>query len=192
MGLLSSPLTAYWTWKLRRNARRYPARHLERLGVQHLQRVEMARSVAELVLPPDERLTQLCQMAVDRLHCAASSIQVVTDTGQITKAGVGLGAQGRAMLGHEVPMEFSICVHVVARKRPVVLEDTKADPFLRECLAVPNIGAYVGVPLRYGGHIFGAFAAYGPEPREWSNDDVRALHELAQQVEADVRERAAA
>jgi serine phosphatase RsbU (regulator of sigma subunit) len=85
--------------------------------------------------------------------------------------------------GHrETPLSYSICRHTIAIDAPLVIEDTREHPLVRDAPAVTELGvlAYAGFPLRSrDGHAVGALCALGAEPREWSEDQLQALEDLA-------------
>jgi len=73
---------------------------------------------------------------------------------------------------------------------PLVVEDAREHSLVRENLAVRDLGVvgYAGVPLRTpDGRTLGSFCAISLEPRQWSDDDIRALGALAAVTMDEVR-----
>jgi PAS domain S-box-containing protein len=66
---------------------------------------------------------------------------------------------------------------------PLVVPDARTDE--RVCRLPPvtsgEVGAYLGMPLTTnGGQTVGALCVFGPTPREWSDDDIATLRQLAE------------
>jgi PAS domain S-box-containing protein len=86
------------------------------------------------------------------------------------------------LLRRELPLELSICQHVVSSRSPLVVSDTAADPLLRDNLAVTKYGlrSYAGLPLLAGdGSAIGSLCVADTRPREWTQSDVLMLTSLA-------------
>src|SRR3954451_6403585 len=72
------------------------------------------------------------------------------------------------------PLSHSFCQHVVVTGRTPPVVDARADPRVRENLAVPDLGvvAYAGMPLTDAeGRVLGSLCAIDLEPREWTDDE---------------------
>ncbi len=95
--------------------------------------------------------------------------------------------------GRSVSLAQSMCQHVVASGEPVVVDDARAHPVLRDNGAVTDLGAgaYLGVPVRGpSGHVLGTMCAVDVEPRAWSADDVATLLAAAAAAQAEIALRA--
>jgi PAS domain S-box-containing protein len=90
--------------------------------------------------------------------------------------------------GAVVPLTHSICKYVVSTARPLVVADARRHPWLASNRAIGELGmvAYAGVPIRSEGEVVGAFCVSDGSPREWSEEDVRVLGDLAALVEEEV------
>lgn len=91
--------------------------------------------------------------------------------------------------------DLSICAHVVARERAVVVEDTLADPVFRDHPVVvgpPHVRSYAGAPIRLSsGLVMGSLCALGTAPHAAPSCDVLArLSDLASLVAHILEERA--
>ncbi|GAF68066.1 unnamed protein product, partial [marine sediment metagenome] len=76
----------------------------------------------------------------------------------------------------------SLCKYVVSGRRPLVVEDTRQHPSLRDHLAVTELDviAYAGVPLETsGGEILGTLCVVDSRPRRWSPETINLLEDLA-------------
>ena len=83
----------------------------------------------------------------------------------------------------ETPLSHSFCQYVVADDEPLVVEDARVHPALKENGAVGDLGvvAYLGVPLRTpDGHALGSLCAIDAIPRAWSDADREAMEALAE------------
>jgi GAF domain-containing protein len=92
------------------------------------------------------------------------------------------------------PLSHSFCQHVVVTGRPLVVVDARADPRVRENLAVPDLGvvAYAGMPLTDAeGRVLGSLCAIDLEPREWTDDELTRLQRIARACSAELRLRLA-
>jgi diguanylate cyclase (GGDEF)-like protein len=67
-------------------------------------------------------------------------------------------------------------------RRPLVVPDTRVEPLVRDNPAIGEYGvvAYAGVPLILtDGEAVGAFCAIDREPREWNEEEIAILDDLA-------------
>jgi PAS domain S-box-containing protein len=89
----------------------------------------------------------------------------------------------------ETPLSHSFCRHVVEAGAPLVIEDAREHPLVRENPAVGELGvvAYAGIPLvTSGGTVLGSFCAIDHRPHAWSGDEVDALRDLTASVVTEV------
>ena len=94
----------------------------------------------------------------------------------------------------QTPLSHSFCKHVLARREPLVVEDPRLDPRVRDSKAVHalNIIAYLAVPIRGPDQeVVGAFFAIDDKPRSWSRQDMDDVQRLASAVNAQILLRAA-
>lgn len=86
-------------------------------------------------------------------------------------------------------MSHSFCQYVVDRDAPLVVEDARLVPLLKDNKAIGDIGvvAYLGVPLALpDGEVVGALAAIDNQARVWTEDDMRRLRSIAKTVEKEM------
>ena len=86
-----------------------------------------------------------------------------------------------------IPLSHSACQHAIRTRRPLLIEDARRDPLVRDCPATGMLGivAYIGVPLfGSGGTTIGTLCAIDIKPRAWTDDDARVLQDLAATVTA--------
>jgi len=97
---------------------------------------------------------------------------------QTVMGGSGLASPS---VGVRSPGAESLCSVPVAAGVPVPIRDTAADVRVRTLPPVVAgvVGSYLGVPLRSGEHVIGALCVFDGLPRDWSDDDVALLEQLA-------------
>lgn len=86
------------------------------------------------------------------------------------------------------PAQDSLCSVTVRRGEALVVPDTAAEPAVAALPPVVNgdVGSYLGVPVVVSGATVGALCAYGPEPREWTEEQVALLRWLARSAAAEL------
>lgn len=92
----------------------------------------------------------------------------------------------------ETPLSHSFCKYVVAEKKPLIISDARLEPWLAENLAIPVLGviAYAGWPIKNShGQVVGSLCAIDGEPREWSEQDLVNLADLASACSAEIAQR---
>jgi serine phosphatase RsbU (regulator of sigma subunit) len=92
----------------------------------------------------------------------------------------------------ETPLSHSFCQHVVADRAPLVVTDARQDDRLRENLAIRDLDviAYAGWPLTdHTGDVVGSLCAIAHEPREWTEEDLEVLADLAAACSTELAER---
>ncbi|MFD2091239.1 SpoIIE family protein phosphatase [Blastococcus deserti] len=137
---------------------------------------------ARRLLPVDggsRALDRLAQLAARLLGTVASQVSLLTDV-QLVAAGDGLPA---GTVGTRSPLDESLCTVTAAGAGALVVADARTDERVRSLPPVVSgqVGAYLGTPLLgMGGQVIGALCVFGPEAREWSEDDVATLRQLAE------------
>jgi PAS domain S-box-containing protein len=123
-----------------------------------------------------DRLTALTGLLLHAPLCFVSLLDGATET---IVSGTGVPED---LLHRELPLERSICRHVVAARAPLVVTDALEDATLRDHPAVTDHGlrSYAGLPLLAGdGSVLGSLCVADTRPRQWSQGDVRMLTSLA-------------
>jgi MerR family transcriptional regulator, light-induced transcriptional regulator len=93
-----------------------------------------------------------------------------------------------------IPLSHSACQHAIRSRRPLLIEDARRDPLVKDSPAIGVLGivAYIGVPLLgSGGATIGTLCAIGTRPRDWTEEDARVLQDLAETVTAYLQARPA-
>jgi len=129
---------------------------------------------------PDPVMDAFAARVRERLGVPVAFVSLVGADRQVLPGAAGLGepwASQRAL-----PLSHAICLPVVGSGRPLVIEDVREHPLVREHPAVDalGIGAYAGLPLRDSeGHVLGTLCAIDGRPRPWAPSDLAVLDDLA-------------
>ena len=86
-----------------------------------------------------------------------------------------------------IPLSHSACQHAIRTRRPLLIEDARSDPLVQDSptIGVLGIVAYLGVPLAgAAGRTIGSICAIDTTPRQWTEENVRVLQDLAATVTA--------
>lgn len=131
--------------------------------------------------PRSETLDELTRQAADRLAAPMAYLNVLDQRRQYHVASFGSPTTERVEA-----VEVSYCQHVVAQDDVVVVNDSQTDALVRDNPSTIDGGirAYLGVPVRRDGHCLGSFCVVDLQPRQWTEEDLAVLEELATQVAA--------
>ena len=127
-----------------------------------------------------ESLDRLTQLASKMSGSPIALISIVAEERQFFKSAVGLPEP--LDLSLETSLDYSFCQHVVATQEPLIAEDVRTVPLLRENLSIRDFGivSYLGLPLIVeGGICVGTFCVMDQRPRQWTPEQVEILQELA-------------
>lgn len=93
-----------------------------------------------------------------------------------------------------IPYSHSPCRYAIGSRTPLLIEDARTHPLVRDSPAIGRLGivAYVGVPLLTSADdAIGTLCAIDAKPRAWTQEDARVLSDLAATVMAYVDARPA-
>lgn len=124
------------------------------------------------------------------LDVPVALVSLVETDRQVFPGAVGLASPWAET--RETPLSHSFCQHVVRDREPLVVEDAREVPRLRDNLAIPDLGvvAYAGFPLTDAhGQVIGSLCAIDGEPRTWSHDELGALADLALACSSEIAQR---
>lgn len=133
-------------------------RNPARLAALHATPVLDARS--------EEAFDRLTRLATKLLGVPVALASLVDADRQHLASQVGLPEP--VAISRQLPLSHSFCQYVVADDAPLVVQDAREHPVLRDSLAVSELGlvAYCGVPLRTpNGQVLGALCAIDGRPR---------------------------
>ena len=149
--------------------------------INDLQRLRALRRTLLMDSPPERAYDRLTRLAAKLLRVPVSLVSLVDDQRQFFKSAVGLPEPWSSARG--TPLTHSFCQHVVNSGGPLIVNDAKTNPLVKNNLAIPELGvaAYAGIPIKTGtGETLGSFCVVDTRPRTWSETEVALLRELAQ------------
>jgi hypothetical protein len=136
---------------------------------------------------PDEAFDRIAQLAAKLLNAPVALISLVADDRQFFKSCVGLAEPWQS--ARETPLSHSFCRHALGSPQPLVIEDARAHPLVRDNLAIRDLDvvAYAGVPLiTPSGHALGTLCVIDHQPRSWTSDQIETLKTLAAAVVSEI------
>jgi GAF domain-containing protein len=148
--------------------------------VRNMSRLAALQRTGLLDSPPEAAFDRLTKLAAKIIQTPVALVSLVADDRQFFKSAVGLSEPWKSRRG--TPLTHSVCKHVVATARELVVSDARAHPLLCGNMAIKDLGmvAYAGAPLvTTDGHALGSLCVLDTKPREWKDDDLEILRELA-------------
>ncbi len=94
-----------------------------------------------------------------------------------------------------MPLRESFCQFSVATHEPLVINDARRDPLVQHMVPAQNqdVGAYAGYPLQTNsGHVLGSLCVIDRQPRQWTEEQLALLRDLAAMVLLEIEHRLAA
>ncbi len=156
--------------------------------IQDPQRLDALRATGLLDSPSEPDFDRYTALASRILGTPASLVTFLAEDRQFFKSSRGLPAEWEA--ARETPIAHSFCRHVVESREPLVVEDARSDPRVRDNPGIESLQiiAYAGFPLvMEGGEVLGSFSVIDREPRTWSKDDLATLEGLTRSVITEIR-----
>ncbi|MEA2155035.1 MAG: hypothetical protein QOE11_1175, partial [Solirubrobacteraceae bacterium] len=127
----------------------------------------------------DESFDGLARLAARLMDAPVALVSLIDVDREFLTAHVGVPEPYATRRGW--PLTHSLARHAVANNAPLVVSDARADPVLRDSLAITELGviAYAAVPLTSAsGRAIGALAVADRRSRSWSAEQLEILHEL--------------
>ena len=133
--------------------------------------------------PSFDRLTELASLILD---ASVALVSLVDADRQFFKSCVGLPEPWAGE--RETPLSHSFCKHVVATGDPLIIDDARDHPLVRDNPAIEalNVIAYAGIPLTLDGQPLGSFCVIDGEPRTWTDREVAILEGLAESAMTEI------
>ena len=160
------------------------------LALDQPDRLTVLEETALLDSLPEESFDRLSRLASRLLNAPVALVSLVDQERQFFKSCVGLPEPWASR--REVPLSHSFCQHVVNAGEPLIIEDAREHPLVRENLAIHDLDviAYAGIPLiTSAGHTLGSFCAIDSVPRRWTEDEIAMLQDLAASVVTEIEMR---
>ncbi|MBD0273047.1 MAG: PAS domain S-box protein, partial [Acetobacteraceae bacterium] len=158
-----------------------PARH-----EREAERLAALARYGVLDTPREQGFDDIAELASEICGAPIAAVNLVADGRQWFKAEVGLGVR-------ETPLETSFCGHAILEEDFMLVPDAARDPrFQRNPLVVgaPGLRFYAGPLLKTGeGFPIGTLCVLDHRPRTLTEQQIRALKRLAQQVMSRLEQR---
>ncbi len=154
-------------------------------------RLAALRRLSLLDTPAEEPFDRLVRLAARLLDAPSAVVSLVDEDRQFFWSAHGVKQLWAA---RGTPLSHSFCQHVVHTGEALVVNDSLAEPLVRDNPAVSelNVAAYAGVPLREReGHVIGTLCVMDSRPRTWRPEDLDLLGELAATIMSAIELRAA-
>ncbi|MBW8482441.1 GAF domain-containing SpoIIE family protein phosphatase [Actinomadura parmotrematis] len=151
---------------------------------------ERLRALEEVGLTArqDSGMERFARLVARTLDVPVALVSLVEADRQVFPGQVGLGEPWAS--SRWTPLSHSLCRHVVAGGRPLVLADARADELTCDNLAIPDLGvvAYAGMPLTDNrGNTLGSLVAVDTRPRTWTAGQLADLEDLAAACSVELR-----
>ena len=162
---------------------RYPAMKPAPMPPDERNRLETLRALNLLDTAPEERFDRLTRMARRMFGVPISLVSLIDANRQWYKSNQGMDAS-------ETPRDISFCGHAILGDDILLIPDTSLDDrFADNPLVVdnPNIRFYAGCPLTVlNGSKIGTLCIIDREPRQFSEEDITLLRDLATMAEQEI------
>jgi PAS domain S-box-containing protein len=138
--------------------------------------------------PPEESFDRLTRLATRVLDAPVALLSLVDRDRQYFKSCIGLPEPWATL--RETPLSHSFCQHVVATGAPLVVENAREHPLVRDnpAIAELNVVSYAGIPLiGADGEALGSFCVIDGRPRQWTDVEVEILRDLASSVITEIQ-----
>lgn len=155
--------------------------------VKDLARLAALRESSLLDTPPEKAFDRLTRLVTKILHVPVALASLVAEDYQFFKSCPGVPEPLATV--RRTPLSHSFCQYAVGSGEPLVVEDARRHPLLKNNRAVTEmkVVAYAGVPLATPqGFVLGSFCAIDTRPRAWTADEVAILRDLSASVMAEV------
>lgn len=155
------------------------------------QRLHAVRDTGLLDTPPEESFDRLTRLAAKLTGAPVTFVTLLDADRDFYKSAFGLGEPlhtERLLTGR------SFCHHALVSGDALVLEDVTQLPVFCDVPTVHSLGvrAYAGIPLKTeDGQVLGSFCAVDFKPKQWTQQDIEVLMELAHSALREIRLRKA-
>ena len=146
-------------------------------------RLGALRATGLLDSPFQENFDRHARIASEALGAPVALVSLVDEDRQFFKSCLGLPEPWQSR--RETPLSHSFCQHCVASREPLIVDDAREHPVLKDNLAIRDlkIVAYAGVPLfDREGNALGTLCTIDDRPRHWSTNQVELLKDIARSV----------
>jgi GAF domain-containing protein len=152
-------------------------------GVRDPERLAALYATNQLDSPAEHAFDRITKLAARIVNAPVALISLVDSERQFFKSSVGLAEPWRS--ARETPLSHSFCRHTLHTGEPLVIEDAREHPLVRDNLAVRDLDAiaYAGIPLiTADDHVLGTLCVLDHHPRIWTRDQIDSLEALGASV----------
>src|SRR3954451_13435875 len=156
-------------------------------AVADADRVEAVRVTGLLDSDVTPSFDRLARLAAHVLNAPVALVSLVDADRQFFKSCLGLPEPWASERGS--PLTHSFGQHAVPSREPLLVDDAREHPLLRDNLAIRDMGviAYAGVPLiDAAGFALGTLCVIDSTPRHWSTHQLELLRDLAASVVTEI------
>lgn len=143
-------------------------------------RLESLRALKILDTASEERFDRLTRLAQYMFNVPIAVVSLVDEDRQWFKSACGLDVS-------ETSREISFCGHAILGDEPLIVHDaTKDERFFDNPLVTGSLGIrfYAGIPLKdVCGYKLGTLCLIDTDVREFTDEDISALKDLAEQAQ---------
>jgi GAF domain-containing protein len=140
------------------------------MSINDPERLAALRKTGLLDSPPDPGFEQLAQTWARMLDVPVALVSLVDEDRQYFASVCGQLPETVAAT-RQTPLSHSFCKHVVESKQPLIVNDAREHPVLKDNPAIEEYGviAYAGMPLvTPEGHVLGTLCFIDSKPRDWN------------------------
>ncbi len=151
-------------------------------------RLAALHAVALLDTPTEEAFDRLSRLAARFVNAPVALVSLVDAHRQFFKSCIGLPEPWSSR--RETPLSHSFCQHNRVAGHPLLIEDARTHPLVKDNLATVdlNVIAYLGIPLvTSDGYVLGSFCVIDSKPRNWREEDVSVIQDLAAAVMTEIQ-----
>lgn len=169
---------------------------------------EIVESLSLVEMPAELAYQRITRIVSRQLSVSSAAVTLLDPAQERVELKGAQGFSSRQLADDPLSPIFLVLARQVARADgPVVHTDLADDAYRESCTFLRRDGletcarcadfharfrAYLGVPVHgMAGRPVGALAAFGAEPRVWSDDDIALLTDLAEGVSDELRLRSA-
>lgn len=152
-------------------------------------RLAALHAVALLDSPAEEAFDRLSRLAARLLDAPVALVSLVDTDRQFFKSCIGLEAEPWSS-DRQTPLSHSFCQHNRVAGQPLAVNDARVHPLFKENLAIRDLDvvAYLGFPLSTSdGYVLGSFCVIDTVPRDWDENDIAIIRDLAASVMVEIQ-----
>ncbi|MGD8457539.1 MAG: GAF domain-containing protein, partial [Anaerolineales bacterium] len=151
----------------------------------HLETAARIARDTSATLDQNELLRKAVNLVQEQFNFYHASVFLLDDEGEFAVIQESTGEAGRQMMleSHKVKVgSKSIIGHVTATGEPLIVNDVSQDPTHQINPLLPDTKAALGIPLMIGNKILGVLDVQSTVPFSFSDENVRVLQILADQL----------